>query len=189
MKRIALVGGGARSGKSAFALALARSRGARRVFVATGQAFDDEMRARIAAHARERGPDFVTIEEPVAVPARLDQLDAAQADVVVIDCLTLWLSNLMLRDEPEAAIAHHVDALADALRRCACHTIVVTNEVGLGLVPETPLGRAFRDVTGRAHQTLAAIADDLYLAVMGVVLQLRPAPVSLALVPPPSIEG
>jgi len=102
MNRIVLVGGGARSGKSAFALSLARGLGARRGFVATGQAFDAEMAARIAEHARTRGDDFRTIEEPVALPACLDQL--RDLDVVVVDCLTLWLSNLMLRDEPEALL-------------------------------------------------------------------------------------
>jgi adenosylcobinamide kinase/adenosylcobinamide-phosphate guanylyltransferase len=176
VNRIILVGGGARSGKSAFALTFARTLGARRAFVATGQAFDAEMAARIALHARTRGDDFRTIEEPIALPACLDAL--RDVDVVVVDCLTLWLSNLMLRDEPEARIIAHVEALAEVLARRHAHVVLVTNEVGMGLVPETPLGRAFRDVAGRTHQRLAAIADDVYLATLGVVLRLRPAPVT-----------
>ncbi len=95
--RIILIGGGVRSGKSAFALSLARTLGTRRAFVATAQGLDDEMRARIAAHARERGADFATIEAPLHLPAALRELDGM--DVVVVDCLTIWLSNLLLRGD------------------------------------------------------------------------------------------
>jgi adenosylcobinamide kinase/adenosylcobinamide-phosphate guanylyltransferase len=175
--RIVLIGGGARSGKSAFALELARGSGPRRAFVATAQAFDDEMRVRIAAHARSRGDDFKTIEEPLALAATLAEL--RDIDVVVVDCLTLWLSNLLLRDEGEARILEQVDALARVLERRPCQVILVTNEVGMGLVPETPLGRAFRDLAGHTHQRLAGIADEIYLAVLGVVVRLRPEPVSI----------
>jgi adenosylcobinamide kinase/adenosylcobinamide-phosphate guanylyltransferase len=175
--RVVLVGGGARSGKSAFAQAYAERLGARRVFVATGQAFDDEMKARIARHRAERGPAFETIEEPVALTAALDR--ARGADVVLVDCLTLWLSNLLLRGDDEPAVKAEIDALAAALspRGSGPHVVLVTNEVGLGLVPETPLGRLFRDVAGWAHQRLAALADEVYLAAMGMVLRLVPAPV------------
>src|SRR5262249_4193041 len=112
--RIILVGGGARSGKSRFALARARQLGARRVFVATGQALDAEMAERIAAHARTRGQDFRTVEEPLALPEALSAL-GGDADVVVVDCLTLWLSNLVCRGDGESLIAEPVDALAAAL--------------------------------------------------------------------------
>ena len=175
--RIVLVGGGARSGKSAFALALARTLGSRRAFVATAQAFDGEMRARIAHHVRTRGDDFDTIEEPLDVPAKLRELSGF--DVVVVDCLTLWLSNLLLSDAFEGEVLKRVDALAQVLERRAFHTILVTNEVGMGVVPESALGRAFRDLAGLAHQRLSGIADDIYLAALGVVLRLRPQPVSL----------
>jgi adenosylcobinamide kinase/adenosylcobinamide-phosphate guanylyltransferase len=175
--RIALIGGGARSGKSAFALELARGRGPRRTFLATAQALDKEMRARIAEHARSRGDDFKTIEEPLAVPAKLTEL--RDVDVVVVDCLTLWLSNLLLRDEGEARILEQVDALAHVIERRTFHAILVTNEVGMGIVPESPLGRAFRDLVGRTHQRLAGIADEIYLAVLGVVLRVRPEPVAI----------
>jgi adenosylcobinamide kinase/adenosylcobinamide-phosphate guanylyltransferase len=175
--RIALIGGGVRSGKSAFALELARGRGPRRVFIATAQPLDAEMQARIVEHARFRGDDFKTIEEPFAVPAKLAELH--DVDVVVVDCLTLWLSNLLPRDEGEARILEQVDALARVIERCSFHVVLVTNEVGMGVVPETPLGRAFRDLAGRAHQRLASIAHEIYLAVLGVVLRVRPEPVSI----------
>jgi adenosylcobinamide kinase / adenosylcobinamide-phosphate guanylyltransferase len=176
-RRVILVGGGVRSGKSAFALARARGLGARRGFVATGQALDAEMAARIAAHVQTRGADFQTFEAPIALAEQLRGLEAL--DVVVVDCLTLWLSNLLVADEPAARIAARVDDVADAVRERPFHTVLVTNEVGLGVVPDSALGRAFRDLAGLAHQRLAAIADELYLAALGVVLRLRPAPVAV----------
>lgn len=181
--KVVLVGGGARSGKSEFALALARTRGARRIFVATGQAFDDEMRERIAAHVRTRGPDFRTVEEPLALADCLSAL--RDVDVVVVDCLTLWLSNLLLRDEPLSAIAARSDELARVLERAPFCTVLVTNEVGMGVVPESSLGRAFRDAVGSTHQRLAAVAGEIYLAILGSVLRIRPAPVSVTTLEPP----
>lgn len=172
-----LIGGGVRSGKSAFALQRARTLGTRRVFVATAQAFDSEMKDRITAHRRERAEDFRTLEVPIAVPAALDGLH--DADVVVIDCLTLWLSNLLLREEPPSRILQRVDDLVEILQRRTFHSLVVTNEVGMGVVPETPLGRAFRDLSGLAHQRLARGADEVHLAILGTVLRIKPAPVEI----------
>jgi len=179
------VGGGARSGKSRFALARARQLGERRVFVATGQALDAEMADRIAAHVRTRGDDFRTVEEPLDLPGVLASPAIDGADVVVVDCLTLWLSNLLVRGDDEAHIAARVDALCAVLERRRCHALLVTNEVGLGIVPESPLGRLFRDVAGRAHQLLAAAADEIYFAVLGTMLRLRPEPLAMV---PPAIE-
>jgi adenosylcobinamide kinase/adenosylcobinamide-phosphate guanylyltransferase len=175
--RVIVVGGGVRSGKSAFALDRARALGERRGFVATAQALDGEMAARIADHVRTRGADFQTIEEPIALPERLAAL--RELDVVVVDCLTLWLSNLLVHGAPAAHIAARVGDLVRAVERRPHHTIVVTNEVGMGVVPESPLGRAFRDVAGLAHQRLAAVAGELYLAALGVIVRLRPAPITV----------
>ncbi|HMG54213.1 MAG TPA: bifunctional adenosylcobinamide kinase/adenosylcobinamide-phosphate guanylyltransferase, partial [Kofleriaceae bacterium] len=176
-----LIGGGVRSGKSAFALARARALGRRRGFVATAQAFDAEMAARIADHVRTRGADFATFEEPVALAERLAGL--RELDAVVVDCLTLWLSNLMLRDEPAAGLAARIEARIDELvgvvRDRPFHTILVTNEVGMGVVPESALGRAFRDLAGLAHQRLAAVADELYLGALGAIVRLRPDPIAV----------
>jgi adenosylcobinamide kinase/adenosylcobinamide-phosphate guanylyltransferase len=173
--RLALVGGGARSGKSAFALAYAQRLGPRRAFLATAEALDDEMRARIARHRDERGGAFLTIEEPRELPRALAALEGV--DVVVVDCLTLWLSNLLVAGTPPGAIHEQVEALAGVLAARRFGALLVTNEVGMGIVPETPLGRAFRDLTGFAHQRLALLADEIYLAAIGVVLRVHPAPV------------
>jgi adenosylcobinamide kinase/adenosylcobinamide-phosphate guanylyltransferase len=174
---IALIGGGVRSGKSQFALSLARRRGQRRVFIATAVPFDAEMRVRIDAHVIERGSDFETLEAPIELIAALRGVSGAE--VVVIDCLTLWLSNLLLRDQtPERALSA-VDELSRVIEARRFHTVVVTNEVGMGVVPETPLGRAFRDLAGRAHQRLARNADEVYLAVLGIMLRIRPGPVTV----------
>lgn len=176
--RVILVGGGAHSGKSDLALVLARRLGPRRLFLATAQPGDDEMRDRITRHRRTRGDDFRTLEEPLAVPEILRQ--AAGHDVVVIDCLTLWLANLLCDGRGSDAVLRHVEELADVLGRGPMHAIVVTSEVGLGLVPETPLGRTFRDVAGLAHQRLAALADEVYFGAMGLMLRLKPGPVVAA---------
>lgn len=177
MKQLVLVGGGVRSGKSAFALARARQLGARRAFVATAQAFDREMTDRITLHRRERGDDFRTIEEPVELARALSALH--DIDAVVIDCVTIWLSNLLLAERTSSDILASVDELVGVLAARRFHAVIVTNEVGMGVVPETPLGRLFRDVCGMTHQRLAAAADEVDLAILGSVLRLKPAPVQL----------
>jgi adenosylcobinamide kinase/adenosylcobinamide-phosphate guanylyltransferase len=185
-RRLILVGGGARSGKSAHALALARALGARRVFVATARAgrgcldCDDDMRARIERHVADRGEDFLTLEEPLALPELLAGLSGP--DVAVVDCLTLWLSNLLLDGNAPDVVEARVEELARAARAAPLHVGLVTNEVGMGVHPETQLGRVFRDLAGRAHQRLSRAADEVHLAVLGVVLRIHPGPVT-ALVP------
>jgi len=180
-KPIILVGGGTRSGKSDFALAVARRFGrdsearSRRLFVATAQAGDAEMAARIRRHRETRGADFQTLEEPLAVTEVFRS--AAEHDVVVLDCLTLWLANLLLEGNDLEGVLHRVEELAGVLESRQVAAVIVTGEVGLGLVPETPLGRTFRDVAGLAHQRLAALADEVYFGVLGVMLRLKPGPV------------
>lgn len=187
-KRFVLVGGGARSGKSRFAQALAASLGRRRVFVATAQALDDEMRDRIDRHRQERGATFTTIEEPLALPETIAALGADAADVVLIDCLTLWLSNLLLRDPAAEPARRRIDDLARAIAARRCHVVLVSNEVGLGIVPEAALARTFRDLSGHAHQVLGAQADEIYAALLGQILRLRPDPVA-CVARPPAGEG
>jgi adenosylcobinamide kinase/adenosylcobinamide-phosphate guanylyltransferase len=135
------------------------------------------MRDRIARHRTERGDGFDTIEEPRALPEALAA--ARDHDVIVVDCLTIWIANLLVGGAPAEAVTARVAALVAALAGRRAHVVVVSNEVGMGLVPDTPLGRVFRDLTGQAHQRVAAVADELYLAAMGVVLRLRPAPVEV----------
>ncbi len=175
-KRI-VIGGGVRSGKSAFALSLARRLGARRAFVATAQEVDADLRDRIARHQEARGADFTTVAAPFELEAALRRLK--DVDVVVIDCLTIWLANLLVHGAEEARIAKRVDALAASLAELPFHILIVTNEVGMGVHPETALGRMFRDVVGRAHQGLARVADEIYFAALGVIIRLRPGPVAL----------
>lgn len=170
-----LVGGGVRSGKSAFALAKARDLGKRRVYLATAEALDGEMASRIERHARERGSAFRTVEAPLKVVEAAAAI--SDADVVVLDCLTLWLSNLLLRGDQEGTILAQVDRLAELLAQRSFHSIVVTNEVGMGVVPDSPMGRAFRDLCGRAHQILARTSDEVYYGAMGMLLRLKPGPV------------
>lgn len=173
---ITLVGGGARSGKSGWALELARARGQRRAFIATAQALDEGMRQRIARHQRER-PDFITREAPQDVrAAALSLFD--EADVVVIDCVTIYVSNRMLDGQEDDGVLAAVDALVDALKTAPFESILVTNEVGMSVHPETALGRRFCDLAGWVNQRLAGAADELYLAVMGAVLRVRPGPVA-----------
>jgi adenosylcobinamide kinase/adenosylcobinamide-phosphate guanylyltransferase len=173
-----LIGGGARSGKSGFALEVAERLAPERVFLATGQALDAEMEERIDRHRRERAGRFSTIEEPRQVVTALAEVP--DNGVVVIDCITMWLSNLMLDGLSDSALEREVEGLADALRGSRFHCVAVTNEVGSGVVPESALGRRFRDCAGRANQRLAAQATSVYLASLGCILQLKP---TLELVP------
>jgi adenosylcobinamide kinase/adenosylcobinamide-phosphate guanylyltransferase len=177
-RQVILVGGGARSGKSDFALTVARRLGSGRLFLATAEPGDEEMHARICRHRQTRGPDFHTVEEPLAVADVFRRVQGY--DVVVLDCLTLWLANLLLGGKDAEAVLWQVEELAGVLDRRLVHAVIVTSEVGLGLVPETPLGRTFRDVAGQAHQRLAEMADEVYFGVLGVMLRLKPAPVTPA---------
>jgi len=177
--RVVLIGGGARSGKSAFALAYARKLGARRAFIATAQASDPEMEARIEAHQNERGADFNTVEAPIELTETLCSL--RDVDVAVVDCLTLWISNLLLRGARPEEIEALVAEFAFALRTPPCHVLLVSNEVGMGLVPETQLGREFRDVSGRAHQELGRVAHEVYVGILGQLLRIKPEPIGSAL--------
>ncbi len=172
-----LIGGGVRSGKSAFALNLARRLGKRRVYLATAEARDEEMAVRIDRHVRERGSEFRTLEEPRDVVESVGSL--SDTDVLVIDCLTLWLSNLLLRGDSEADILGQVERLIGVLRGKPFHAVLITNEVGMGVVPESALGRSFRDLCGRTHQMLAARADEIYFGALGTLIRLKPAPLAL----------
>ncbi len=175
-RRIILVGGGVRSGKSAYAVARARALGPRRAFIATARAYDADMAERIRRHQAERAGDFETLEEPRDVAGTLARLTGY--DAAVIDCVTLWVANQLVDGVAPAAVEQEAGRLATALRAAPCPVVVVTNEVGMGVHPETELGRTFRDLCGRVHQALARAADEIHLAVLGTLLRLKPAPVA-----------
>lgn len=164
-----LVLGGARSGKSAFAEGLVVESGLERVYVATGAAGDEEMRARIAHHRATRGESWNTIEEPLALADVLARECGAER-AVLVDCLTLWLSNLMHADRD---VDQETDQLLHALRASVGPVVLVSNEVGLGIVPETPLGRRFRDAQGRLNQAVAAVAANVVFIAAGLPLWLK----------------
>ncbi|MGA7871450.1 MAG: bifunctional adenosylcobinamide kinase/adenosylcobinamide-phosphate guanylyltransferase [Candidatus Binatus sp.] len=173
MGTITLITGGARSGKSMQALKLALPY-QRKFFVATGQALDDEMSARIEFHRTTRPPDFQTVEEPVQVVAALEKLRTG-ADLVVLDCLTLWISNLMQRHgTDDGTILAEADKLAAALTNAPFASIVVTDEVGAGIVPtDHAESRRFRDLLGWTNQRVAAVADQVLLMVTGYPLRVK----------------
>ncbi|HVA67776.1 MAG TPA: bifunctional adenosylcobinamide kinase/adenosylcobinamide-phosphate guanylyltransferase [Candidatus Binataceae bacterium] len=173
MKSVTLITGGARSGKSAHALAIAaNTNGARRFFIATAEALDAEMTARIARHRADRAPDFATVEEPCELARALGAL-AGRADVVVVDCLTLWVSNLMMAAHTDEEILAAADMLARALENAPFDCVVVTDEVGWGLVPDNPMGRRFRDLLGWTNQRIADVASEVLLMVAGAVLKIK----------------
>ena len=169
--RSALILGGARSGKSGYAQSLAEGYSPERLYLATATPGDDEMAARIARHQADRGHGWTALEEPLEVAAAL--LKHARAGrVVVVDCLTLWLTNLMLagRDPGPA-----VTTLAEAIHALAGPVVLVSNEVGMGIVPDHKLGREFRDWQGRANREIGAACEAVIFVAAGLPLQLKPA--------------
>lgn len=162
--------GGARSGKSSLAASIASRPGRPVRFVATARADDPEMQSRIDAHRRHRPGDWVVVEEPIDVEAAI--AGAGADDTIVLDCVTIWLSNLMV-DRDDIEILGMVDAAIAAAGRHSGEVIVVSNEVGSGVVPMHPVGRRFRDLQGRANQRFADAADSAYLVVAGRALRLE----------------
>jgi adenosylcobinamide kinase / adenosylcobinamide-phosphate guanylyltransferase len=164
-----LVLGGARSGKSAFAERLIADSGLVPIYLATATAGDDEMKARVAQHRAQRGEGWVTIEEPLALVDALTR-EATHGRAVLVDCLTLWLSNLMLAERDPEIEAPRLTRFLDVAKY---PIVFVSNEVGLGLVPETPLGRRFRDAQGRLNQLVAASVPNVVFIAAGLPLWLK----------------
>ncbi|PXF55393.1 MAG: bifunctional adenosylcobinamide kinase/adenosylcobinamide-phosphate guanylyltransferase [Deltaproteobacteria bacterium] len=171
-----LILGGAQSGKSKYALRLgeeyieANKGAARGLYVATAQPLDQEMKEKIRRHRLERGPQWETVEEPTEIPKIIRQCSGI-CPVILVDCLTLWLSNLM-KHKPDS-VEHSVLDLFEALSEITTPAILVSNEIGLGLVPEKAVGRRYRDLSGRLHQKLAEICDKVILIVAGLPLKLK----------------
>ena len=181
---LTVVLGGARSGKSRYAEALVESVAGAGTYCATAEPGDDEMRARIAAHRARRGDFWRTVEAPLALAEAV--VAEARADrPLLVDCLTLWLSNVMMAERP---IDAEFSALRAALREAAGPVVLVANEVGLGLVPETPLGRRFRDAAGHLNQMVAALANRVVFVAAGLPLVMKEAPAA-ATDPSPPFRG
>ena len=174
-----LVIGGCRSGKSSHALHLADRMGnAGKIFLATCIPRDDEMHQRVSRHQAERGEDWTAVETPLLLPEAIRDI-GPNADVLLVDCLTLWVSNLMMEqaDDPDAPterVAERTCRLIESLRAAACPVILVTNEVGAGIVPDNPLARAFRDAVGRVNQQIAACVDQVIWMVAGIPVKIKP---------------
>ncbi|RNA64861.1 bifunctional adenosylcobinamide kinase/adenosylcobinamide-phosphate guanylyltransferase [Prosthecochloris sp. ZM_2] len=171
MNDVIYISGGARSGKSSFALERAL-RYPSRAFLATAEPFDEEMVERIDKHRRERGDGFLTLEEPVALDEALRSLPDG-IDVVLVDCLTVWTGNMMHREFSEREIMNAVGRLVDVLRDPPCHVILVSNEVGMGIVPEHAMARRFRDLAGMINQKVAAVATEAYFLCSGLPMCLK----------------
>ena len=174
-RRLTLVLGGIRAGKSRYAQELADESG-RVLYVATAEAGDEEMAARIAAHRAERPTSWATLEEPLDLVEQLERR-LKNFDTVLLDCLTLWVSNLLLQDPDHeatpAAIQEQARRLIELCERSHASWIVVSNEVGLGVIPATRLGRAYADALGRVNQQFAAAADDVIVMFAGLPVNLR----------------
>ena len=187
--KLIFVTGGARSGKSSFALEMANSittlqsppwqggdeRRGRKCYLATAQALDSEMEERIAKHKAERGPDWDSIEEPLRVAEKIEEVKG-RYDVVLFDCLTLWVSNLMHKSRESGVGSQEIEEIGQLVTVCkksGTTVIVVSNEVGLGIVPNNALSRRFRDLAGTANQLFAKAADEAYFVVSGIPMRLK----------------
>lgn len=173
MKNITLVIGGCKSGKSSYALEAANEQaGAKKIFIATSVAFDDEMKDRIYRHRQERGSDWATVEAPVQLADALHS-NGGDNRVIVVDCLTLWINNLLMEATDAEILRGRISELTGALNQMVCPVYLVSNEVGSGIVPENPLARQFRDLAGGVNQAIASLAGRVVWMVAGIPVQIK----------------
>ena len=173
MNELTFVIGGCRSGKSTYALQTAEKiNGDKKIFVATCLPQDEEMAQRVARHQKERGQHWTTIEEPLYLPELISE-HGPSADVMLIDCLTLWASNLLMKTADETKWEEIVSQLVDALKTASCPLVVVSNEVGTGIVPENKLARQYRDIIGRVNQAVAKTAGKVVWMVAGIPVVVK----------------
>ena len=170
--RVQFVLGGARSGKSAHAEALAQARkdGGDLVYIATAEIFDEEMQARIDLHKQRRGPEWALVEAPLDLPRAIHDSDHQNATILV-DCLSVWTTNLLVHDRDMEEARR---ALIDTLRTCRGGIVLVASETGLGIVPDNALSRHFRDANGLLNQAVAAAADEVFFMAAGIALKIKP---------------
>jgi adenosylcobinamide kinase/adenosylcobinamide-phosphate guanylyltransferase len=168
-KKIVFITGGVRSGKSSFVLKEASKIPSKKVYIATAEALDEEMRERIEDHKRKRGRDWDTYEEPIKIADVIKNIKD-QYSVIVIDCLTLWLSNLFLNNKN---VEKEIEYFCCSLSTVHCPLFIVSNEVGMGIVPENKMARNFRDMAGILNQKVAKISDEVYVVVAGIPLKIK----------------
>ena len=177
MAQIIFITGGARSGKSIFAEQRAREFGVPLGYLATAQTLDSEMDERVKRHRQRRGAEWTTIEEPIHLSQALARCDG-HYQAILVDCLTLWLSNLLFKyedaaEQVEERIHEDLQRLKSTLQRMVTPVVLVSNEVGMGIVPDNTLARLFRDIAGTANQTMAGAADEVHAVISGIPLRLK----------------
>ena len=171
--KLIFITGGARSGKSQYAQHLAHSLPGRKVFIATAEPLDEEMAEKIKAHRKARPPDWDTVEEPRHLKKAINGC-ASRYDVLLIDCLTLWISNLLTNSPLEAGeINAELENLVENCKTVSATVIIVSNELGMGIVPMDSLARCYRDIVGRANQAIASAADEVFLLVSGIPIKIK----------------
>lgn len=173
MKETIFIIGGCRSGKSRYSLELANNvKGVRKIFIATCTPSDDEMKERVKRHQKERPKNWHTLEIPVLLPETICEW-SLKSDVILVDCLSLWISNLMLQTCDIDKIADHIRSLVFSVKQASCPVILVSNEVGSGIVPDNKLARFFRDAAGLTNQQIASIADKVIWMVAGIPVVIK----------------
>jgi adenosylcobinamide kinase / adenosylcobinamide-phosphate guanylyltransferase len=170
--KMIFITGGCRSGKSRYALDYANQHFSQKLYLATSEPLDEEMARRVEHHKRTRGPEWQTVEEPLEIADKIRQY-GDRTEVILVDCLTLWLSNLLMKSRDDDAIMAEVAQLIAAIRECQATLLIVSNEVGMGIVPAEPLARRFRDLAGMANQRIAEAAETVIFMVSGIPLFLK----------------
>ena len=171
-KKIILITGGCRSGKSRYALDYANRHFSTKIYLATCEALDEEMAQRIEHHKKMRGPEWQTVEEPIEIVDKIRQYQD-KVEVILLDCITLWLSNLLIKWNDDLRVMEEVNQLIDTIKQSQTFFIMVSNEVGMGIVPAEPLSRRFRDLSGMANQKIAEMADTVIFTVSGIPIFLK----------------
>lgn len=173
MNKTVFVLGGCRSGKSSYALERAQKASVdNTVFIATCVPHDDEMKSRVARHRKERGSNWQTVEAPVDLPQAIDRLNG-KAGIILVDCLTLWISNLLMENPDSESVLHQVQSLTRSVKASDCPVILVSNEVGAGIVPENKLARLYRDLVGSTNQAVADCADQVVWVIAGIPVTIK----------------
>ncbi len=173
-KKVIFITGGCRSGKSRYALDYVNQHFLKKLYLASCEALDEEMAQRIEHHKKMRGPEWHTIEEPVEIVDKIRQY-GDKVEVILLDCITLWLSNILMKWDSDSRIMDEVDRFVNMIKQSPTSFIIVSNEVGMGIVPAEPLGRRFRDLSGMVNQKIAEVADTVIYMVSGIPLFLKGA--------------